>query len=202
MQNITCPHCQQKIEADDTLAGAPAKCPSCRGTVFIPKLRSRFKNSLTCGLKQHMSSIIAASAFIVAMVTLLMQLGVFPRSRLKFSTPEDAIKTFAEVNQSGTFNDFRRIDQLFNDDSKWQSIPPEKIEIVKTLEVKDTGDSDSDGGVLCFLKFKKSDGVDSHKVVFLKKTEKGLFEESFQGRAIAKDYGAIIEQWEKNGMLK
>jgi hypothetical protein len=153
-------------------------------------------------MKQNKNTILAASALLVALISISMQLGIFPRSNLDFTTPEDAIKSFAEVNQSGTFMDYRRMNKLFRDDSEWESVPPKKIEIAKTLEVKDTGDSDYDGGVLCFLKFKKSDGVDSHKVVFLEKTKKGLFKSSYLGSPITKEYGHIIESWEKNGTLK
>jgi hypothetical protein len=153
-------------------------------------------------MNQNKNTIISVAALIVALIAILMQLGVFPRSNLDFETPEDAIKSTAELQQSGSFSDYRRMRKLFQDDSDWEMTPPKKIEIAKTLEVKDTGDSDYDGGVLCFLKFKKSDGVDSHKVVFLKKTKKGLFQSSYLAGAIEKEYGSIIQSWEKNGTLK
>jgi hypothetical protein len=202
MQIATCPHCQQRIEADDSFAGTDARCPSCGGNVFIPQLGRKAKNSLPIKMKQNKNTILSVSALVVALVAILMQLGVFPRSSLDFTTPEDAIKSFAKVNQSGTFMDYRRMNKLFRDDSDWESIPPKKIVIAKNLEVKDTGDSDYDGGVLCFLKFKKSDGVDSHKVVFLQKTKNGLFQNKYLGSPITKEYGSVIESWEKNGTLK
>jgi hypothetical protein len=153
-------------------------------------------------MKQNKNLIISVTALILSLIAIFMQLGIFPRASLDFRTPEKAIRSFATLNQSGSFKDMRRATRLFADESDWESIPPKKIEIAKTLEVKDTGDSDYDGGVLCFLKFKKPDGVDSHKVVFLEKTKSGLFRSSYLAIAIQNEYGSVIEAWEKNGTLK
>ena len=202
MQITICPHCEQRIEADDSFAGTTAKCPSCSGDVSIPSPGRKAKHSLPIKMNQNKNTILSVAALVLALIAILMQLGVFPRSKLDFTTPENAIKSFAEVNHSGSFMDYRRMDKLLRDDSDWQSIPPKKIEIAKTLEVKDTGDSDYDGGVICFLKFKKSDGVNNHKVIFLKKTKKGLFQNSYLGSGIDKEYGSLIQAWEKNGTLK
>ena len=179
-----------------------ATCPSCDGEVNIPPLGRSKKNSIPLTMKRNKNGIIAIIALVLATISLLMQLGVFPRTSLDFETPEDAIRTIAKVNQSGSFTDYRRMNKLFQDDSDWESIPPKKIEIAKTLEVKNTGDDDYDGGALCFLKYKKSDGVESHKVVFLKKNKKGLFSSGYLGSAIESEYGGVIQSWEKNGTLK
>jgi len=153
-------------------------------------------------INQNTNTILSITALVIAILALLMQLGIFPRSNLDFETPEDAIKSLAEVHQLGSFMDYRRMNKLFRDDSDWESASPNKIEIVKTLEVKGTGDDDYDGGALCFLKSKKGDGVESHKVVFLEKSKKGLFNSAYLASAIEDEYGSVIRSWEKNGTLK
>lgn len=199
---VTCPNCDQRIEADESFAGTVAKCPSCDGDVNIPSDREVAKNTPMMKINQNKNTILSIAALVIAILALLMQFGIFPRSNLDFETPEDAIKSVAELHQSGSFMDYRRMDKLFREEDDWESVSPNNIEIVKTLEVKGTGNDDYDGGALCFLKFKKGDGVESHEVVFLKKSKKGLFNSAYISSAIKDEYGSIIRSWEKNGTLK
>lgn len=33
---ITCPHCQQECEVEDSFSGGPAECPHCHGIIQVP----------------------------------------------------------------------------------------------------------------------------------------------------------------------
>lgn len=201
MITSVCPHCSQSIEADDSFAGTSAVCPTCGGEFQVAP-KEKENQTKSTNMKKNPTMIISIGAIVIATISLLLQLGTFSRTSLDFDTPEDAIRSLAELNQSGSFKDFRRAQTIFRDDSDWEGIAPKKIQIAKTLEVKDTGDSDYDGGALCFLKFKKDDGIDSHKVVFLKKNKKGMFTSGYLASAIEKEYGHLIKKWEKDGSLE
>lgn len=139
-------------------------------------------------------------ALTFAIISLLLQFNIFGRVSLDFDTPEAAIETLAKLRADGDYSDMKRAEQLLKDEITWDRA--KDLQIEKTIEVKGTGDEDADGGALCFLKFTKEDGVDSHKVLLLKKNSKGMFTAGYISSDVRDEYGSIITAWEKNGTLK
>lgn len=193
--NITCKSCGQNIEADSSFSGTVANCPTCNSEIRIPLVPTEKKMT-------KINRMLYWLPLGLSLIAIALHFNIFTRTSLNFETPEDAIKTLAKLEQNGSFEDLMRAQRLFKEDSDWKSVSPGKIEIQKTLEVKNTGDDSDDGGVLCFLQFKKDDGVESHKVVFLKKNKNGLFNTSYLDSAIEREYGTLIKDWEKDGSLK
>jgi len=196
--NITCKHCNQKIDADSSYSGQTVNCPSCDEPISIPNLNTTPEKTQMKKINQYLPWI----SLSLAVIALFLHFNPFTGISMKFDTPEDAIKTTAKLEQGGSLKELRKAEKLFSNKTNWKSINPSDLEIEKTLEVKNTGDKDYDGGVLCFLKFEKEDGVESHQVVFLRKSSKGLFKPSYIASEIKKEYGSIIDAWEKNGTLK
>tara|TARA_R110002167_G_scaffold254273_1_gene460461 strand:- start:520 stop:1101 length:582 start_codon:yes stop_codon:yes gene_type:complete len=192
--NITCNHCSQKIDADPSFAGKTVNCPSCNEEISIPKSKKSEMNKL--------NQILPWLSLSLAIIAIVLHFNIFSGTSLKFETPEDAIKTLAKLEKDASFKDLMKVQQLFKEDLDWRSVDPSKLEIKKTLEVKNTGDDDHEGSVLCFLQFKKDDGVDSHVVVLLIKNKKGLFNSGYLNSSIKEEYGILIKAWEKDGTLK
>ena len=202
MPTFPCSKCGQYIEADDSFIGKTVACPTCTHQMTVPD------SSVSTDMKNRLITKLTSSKFLpiftlaVALLSLGLHLKIFTRVGLDFDTPESAIRTITKLNRSGDYSDVKRAENLLRDEISWQYVKPSALKVEKTLEVKDTGDEDADGGALCFLKFKKEDGVDSHTVVLLKKNAEDRFSPGYISSSVKEQYGDVIKAWEKDGSLK
>ena len=202
MPTFPCSNCGQHIEADDSYIGTKVACPTCASQMVVPDGSVVIPRGPGLIARLTSSQLLPIAALVIALLSLILHFRGLIRVGLDFDTPESAIRSIVKLNRSGDYADMKRAENLMRDELSWRHVRPSTLKIEKTLEVKGTGDKDADGGALCFLRFKKEDGVDSHVVVLLTKNSDGRFVPGYISSSVRDDYGSVIKAWEKDGSLK
>jgi len=150
--------------------------------------------------KNNMQSTVSVTAIVISTVSILLQFDIINQLKLDFTTPEDAIKTTAKLQQDGSYSDMRRARRIFEDEIDWRYVDPSSIKIEKVIEVKNTGNSSSVSGALCFIKHNNEDGITIHKAVITLKDKNGNFSvSSYIRKPVEDEFGEMIKKWEKTG---
>ena len=112
-----------------------------------------------------------------------------------FSSPASAIRSYQELITSAQAS--QKIVELNQMTSSNQNgfgyiiyQDPEEFEVVKTIEIKNSGDPDYSGTLVAFIKQVRSDGVEIYLTQAFKKDHKG--------RLIPSYYGYVSDKSEEN----
>jgi hypothetical protein len=103
-----------------------------------------------------------------------------------FSSPTSAIRSYQELFQSVTTGETEiELNQMMSADGKGFHYitfqDPDEFEVVKTIEIKNSGDPEYNGMLVAFIKQTRNDGVEVYLTQSFKKDNKGRLTPSYYG---------------------
>jgi hypothetical protein len=116
-----------------------------------------------------------------------------------FSSPASAIRSYQELFRSvATSEKAIELNQMMTSDGKdfyyiaYQE--PDEFEVVKTIEIKNSGDPEYNGILVAFIKQTRDDGVEVYLTLSFKK--------DYKGRLIPSYYGYVRNESEEDKKAK